>query len=66
MFSTNFKPTFAILVQLGFILLFAPSFVHAGIFPTSSLVKMIDAKEFKEIMKLNVHILHFLFQILLI
>ena len=49
---------FAALVQLSLILLLAPTFVHAGLFPKSSLVKMIDAKEFKEVMKLNVRVLH--------
>jgi hypothetical protein len=57
MFSTNVEPIFKTLAQLGLILLLTPTFVHAGLFPKDSLVKMIDAKEFKEVMKLNVRVL---------
>jgi protein disulfide-isomerase A6 len=32
----------------------APAFVQAGLFPKDSLVKMIDAREFKKAMKQNV------------
>jgi len=56
MAPTNFKPIVSTLVQL-FLLLLTPTFVHAGLFPKSSLVKMIDAKEFREVMKLNVRVL---------
>lgn len=53
---TNFKPMISTLIQLGLLLLLTPTFVRAGLFPKSSLVKMIDAKEFREVMKLNVRI----------
>lgn len=55
-----FSSLLAALVHLGFILLLVPKFVHAGLFPKSSLVKMIDAKEFKEVMKLNVRVVYML------
>ena len=50
--------SFFAVLRLGFVasflLLVMPTFVSAGLFPKSSLVKMIDAKGFREIMKLNV------------
>ena len=50
--------SFFAVLRLGFVALFLllvmPTFVSAGLFPKSSLVKMIDAKGFREIMKLNV------------
>ena len=44
-------------VCLFLLLVQVPTFVSAGLFPKSSLVKMIDAKGFREIMKLNVSVM---------
>ena len=41
------------ILALAFVV--APSLVSAAIFPSDSLVKMIDSKGFKKAMKLNVH-----------
>ena len=39
---------------LTLVLAVAPAVVQAGLFPEDSLVKMIDAREFRKVMKENV------------
>jgi hypothetical protein len=54
--TPSLRPTLFRILTLTVIsnLLLTPAFVSGALFPKNSLVKTIDAKEFRQVMKLNV------------
>lgn len=59
--SPCFRPILIKTLTVIISLLLSPALVNGALFPKNSLVKMIDAKEFRQVMKLNVRHFFFLF-----